>query len=164
MVCRGRSTIKELWQALEAAEKRKGIKAHLTAKRKRGLNAAFESVQIAEEALAAVNRGDDVSTVVGTEKELKKLDENQTLPHRRTSVDTTTTRTSTEGRGGPGKRSSGERSRSRDSKGGAQTNGAAPERQRKAKTTEDIPEDTEGEERQDKVPDMPAVARVRSVA
>jgi UDP:flavonoid glycosyltransferase YjiC (YdhE family) len=157
----GWATLKDLWQALEAAEKRKGFKAHLQAKRKRGLNAAFESVQIAEEALAAVNRGDTVSTVVGTEKELKKLDENQTLPHRRTSADTG--RTSTETRGGPGKRSSGERSRSRDSKGGAQTNGGAPEKQKKPRTTDDIPEDTEGEERQEAVPDRQAMARVRSV-
>lgn len=138
----GWRTIKALWQTLDAEEKKKGIKGRLSARRKRGVHAAFESVEIARETLDAVNHGEDVSTVVGTEKELKELDEQQTLPHHRTSRDA-----GKPGRGSmdsraTGNRASSERSRSRDK--GAETNGPERQKQKPARTAEeDIPEGDE---------------------
>ncbi|KAG7134421.1 Sterol 3-beta-glucosyltransferase UGT80B1 like protein [Verticillium longisporum] len=72
-VLQGWRIMRELWEALEQVEKhRGGVRGWAGAKKKRGLNAAFQSVDTAERALAAVRHGDDVSTVVGTERELRK--------------------------------------------------------------------------------------------
>ncbi|KAF4817066.1 Sterol 3-beta-glucosyltransferase UGT80A2 [Colletotrichum siamense] len=87
-VITGWLTIRELMEALEVEEKKKGITGRLSSKKQRVNHAAFESVDIAERTLTALRKGEDISTVVGTEKELRKTDEKRKSPAARHSVDT----------------------------------------------------------------------------
>ncbi|KAK0722952.1 hypothetical protein B0T26DRAFT_740022 [Lasiosphaeria miniovina] len=76
-VVRGWETMRALWEALEAADKKAsklrgppGVKARMRSARaghltRRGQGAAFESVETAKRALAALKRGEDVDTVIG---------------------------------------------------------------------------------------------------
>ncbi|KAL0930991.1 udp-transferase [Colletotrichum truncatum] len=87
-VLSGWFVIRELMETLELEEKKKGITGRLTSKKQRVNHAAFESVAIAERTLVAIKNGEDMSTVVGTEKELRKTDEKRKSPVPRHSVDT----------------------------------------------------------------------------
>ncbi|KAK1509654.1 glycosyltransferase family 28 domain-containing protein [Colletotrichum tamarilloi] len=86
-VVTGWYTIRELLETLEA-EKKQGIKGVFSHKKQRVNHAAFESVDIADRTLQAIKKGEDISTVVGTEKELRKADEKLKSPATRHSVDT----------------------------------------------------------------------------
>ncbi|WYZ40105.1 hypothetical protein EsH8_IV_000446 [Colletotrichum jinshuiense] len=81
-------TICELMETLEAEEKKKGVRGMLPSKKDRVNNAAFENVEIAGLALQAIKKGEGMSSVVGTEKELRKVDEKLKSPATRHSVDT----------------------------------------------------------------------------
>ncbi|TDZ37258.1 Sterol 3-beta-glucosyltransferase UGT80B1 [Colletotrichum spinosum] len=81
-------TIRELMEAIESDEKSKGLKGRLTSHKQRVNHAAFESVDIAERTLRAIQKGEDISTVVGTEKELRKADAKHKTPATRHSIDT----------------------------------------------------------------------------
>ncbi|KAF9877286.1 hypothetical protein CkaCkLH20_04986 [Colletotrichum karsti] len=107
-VITGWLTIRELMDALEAEEKKKGIAGRLSSKKQRVNHAVFESVDIAERTLAAIRKGEDISKIVGTEKELRKTDEKQKSPATRHSIDT---RRSDENGSGKQGRESAENSR-----------------------------------------------------
>ncbi|KAM0285013.1 hypothetical protein ACHAQH_001702 [Verticillium albo-atrum] len=141
-ILHGWRTMRELWEALEQVEKhRGGVRGWAGAKKKRGLNAAFQSVDMAERALEAVKRGEEVSTVVGTERELRKDEEKP-----KQGVDAA--RASSDRRSLDTRKSIGSR-RSVHEKDGRS------EKRVVGKTTDDIPEEAE---------DTPAMPRVERAA
>ncbi|KAF6807292.1 udp-transferase [Colletotrichum sojae] len=106
-VISGWLTMRELMETVEAEQKKKGVVGMLTSKKQLVNHAAFESVAIADRTLEAIKKGEDMSTVVGTEKELRKTDDKRKSPAARHSVDT---RRSTENdRSGGGSRRSVEK-------------------------------------------------------
>ncbi|OLN81561.1 Sterol 3-beta-glucosyltransferase UGT80B1-like protein 6 [Colletotrichum chlorophyti] len=86
-IINGWLTICQLLETLAAEEKKKGVKGIFSSKKQRVNHAAFESVEIAKRALEAIKKGEDMSTVVGTEKELRKTDEKLKTPATRHSID-----------------------------------------------------------------------------
>ncbi|KAK3357606.1 CHIP6 protein [Lasiosphaeria hispida] len=70
-VVEGWKVMEDLWRALELQEKEKGgLQGRLRARKrgKRSLGAAFESVETAKKALAALMRGERVETIIGTDR------------------------------------------------------------------------------------------------
>ncbi|KAB5570180.1 glycosyltransferase family 28 domain-containing protein [Coniochaeta sp. 2T2.1] len=68
-VGRGWEVMRALWEAFEASDRRDNPARpllRLHRRRVRGLGAAFESVEIAERVLAAIKRGEDPESVIGT--------------------------------------------------------------------------------------------------
>jgi UDP:flavonoid glycosyltransferase YjiC (YdhE family) len=66
-VGRGWEVMRALWEALEKEEKHGQLVKRIHTRRIRGLGAPFESVHIAEQVLAALKRGDDIETVIGSQ-------------------------------------------------------------------------------------------------
>jgi UDP:flavonoid glycosyltransferase YjiC (YdhE family) len=64
-VGRGWEVMRALWEALERADRRGGLRGRFHRRSGRGLGAPFESVQIAERVLAALRRGEGIESVVG---------------------------------------------------------------------------------------------------
>lgn len=64
-VGRGWEVMRALWEALEEGEKHGMLMKRVHTRRIRGLGAPFESVQVAEQVLAALKRGEDIETVIG---------------------------------------------------------------------------------------------------
>ena len=67
----GWKVMRALWDALELEEKKKGgLRAKMGARKRgaRGLGAVFESVEVAEKALAALRNGEGLESVVGADK------------------------------------------------------------------------------------------------
>ncbi|KAK1756151.1 glycosyltransferase family 28 domain-containing protein [Echria macrotheca] len=80
---RGWEVMRALWDALEAEEKKKGgLKGRFGARKRsrRGLGAAFESVETAEKALGALRRGEGVESVIGGDKGREDEDEGKSSP------------------------------------------------------------------------------------
>jgi UDP:flavonoid glycosyltransferase YjiC (YdhE family) len=131
-VVKGWRVMKDLLEGLEAMEKKKGLRGYLSAKKKRGLNAAFESVEMAEKALGAVNKGEPISSVVGTEKELRKSED-----RRRKSMEQWKSQDKQDG-----KRQSMEQSRDDEGKVRQKEGPGKRERERNGRSKEgDIPEE-----------------------
>lgn len=72
-VIKGWEVFRSLWETVEKKEKDKGgLNAYFSGRKARGIGEAFENVQMAEDALKAVNQGDKVSDVV---KEYRKSED-----------------------------------------------------------------------------------------
>ncbi|KUI63156.1 Sterol 3-beta-glucosyltransferase UGT80A2 [Cytospora mali] len=70
-VVRGWEVMRSLWETVERKEREKGVfKGHFGARRRHDVGEVFESVPIAESALEAANRGEDVQIAM---KELRRL-------------------------------------------------------------------------------------------
>lgn len=67
-VGRGWEVMRALWEALEESENHGMLMKRIHTRRVRVLGAPFESVLIAEQALAALKRGEDIETVIGKQQ------------------------------------------------------------------------------------------------
>ncbi|KAK3333944.1 CHIP6 protein [Cercophora scortea] len=78
-VVRGWETMRRLWEVMEGEEKKQGGRGRLFGgagkRRKRGLGAAFESVDTAGKTLEAMKNGEGVESVVGRDDGRKKGEE-----------------------------------------------------------------------------------------